>query len=42
LLNCALFNAFFLYKTLNTKRKIKYKTFLHEVARSCFELKESN
>jgi hypothetical protein len=32
LLNCALFIAFFVYKTLNTK--IKYKKFLREVARS--------
>ena len=33
LLNCALFNAFFVYRTLNTK-KVKYKNFLHEVGRS--------
>jgi len=30
LLNCVLFNAFFVYRTLNTK----YKNFLHEVGRS--------
>jgi hypothetical protein len=34
LINCALFNSFFEYKSLNTKRKTKYKKFLHEVARS--------
>jgi hypothetical protein len=34
LINCALFIAFFIYKTLNTQRKPKYKKFLHEVARS--------
>jgi hypothetical protein len=34
LLNCVLFNAFFVYRTLNTKR-VKYKNFLHEVGRSC-------
>jgi len=27
LLNCALFNAFFLYRTLNTNKKVKYKNF---------------
>jgi len=31
LLNCALFNV---YRTLNTKRKAKYKNFLQEVGRS--------
>ena len=34
LLNCALFNAFFVYRTLNTNKKVKYKSFLHEVGRS--------
>jgi len=34
LLNCALFNAFFVHRTLNTNKKIKYKNFLHEVGRS--------
>jgi len=34
LLNCALFNAFFVYMTLNTNKKVKYKNFLHEVGRS--------
>ena len=34
LLNCALFNAFFVYRTLNTNKKVKYKNFLHEVGRS--------
>jgi hypothetical protein len=33
LLNCALFNAFFVEKTLNTK-KVNYKNFLHKVGRS--------
>jgi hypothetical protein len=28
LLNCVLFNAFFMYRTLNTN-KMKYKNFLH-------------
>ena len=33
--NCALFNAFFVYKTLHThKKKIKCKNFLHKIARS--------
>ena len=31
LLNCALFNAFCVYKTLNTNKKVKYKNFLNEV-----------
>ena len=31
LLNCALFNAFCVYRTLNTNKKVKYKNFLHEV-----------
>ena len=34
LLNCALFNTFFVYRTLNTKKNIKYKNFLYEVGRS--------
>jgi len=34
LLNCALFNAFFVYRSLNTNKKVKYKNFLHEVGRS--------
>ena len=32
-LNCAHFNAFFVYRTLNTNKKVKYKNFLHEVGR---------
>jgi hypothetical protein len=34
LLNCTLFNAFFVYRTLNTNEKVKYKNFLYEVGRS--------
>jgi len=34
LLNCAVFNAFFVYRTLSTNKKVKYKNFLHEVGRS--------
>jgi len=34
LLNCALFSEFFVYRTLNTNKKGKYKNFLHEVGRS--------
>jgi len=34
LLTCALFNAFFVYRTLNRNKKVKYKNFLHEVGRS--------
>jgi len=34
LLNCALFNTIFVYRTLNTNKTIKYKNFLHEVGRS--------
>ena len=34
LLNWALFNTFFVYRTLNTNKKVKYKNFLHEVGRS--------
>jgi len=33
LLNCVLFNAFFVYRTVNTN-KVKYRKFLHEVGRS--------
>ena len=33
LLNCVLFNAFFVYRTLSTN-KVKYKNFLHELGRS--------
>jgi hypothetical protein len=33
LLNCALFNAFFEYRTV-TNKNVRYKNFLHEVARS--------
>jgi len=33
LLNCVIFNTFFVYRTLNTN-KVKYKNFLHEVGRS--------
>ena len=33
LLNCAPFNAFFVYRTLNTNEKVKYKNFLHKVGR---------
>ena len=34
LLNCALFNALFVHRTLNTNKKVKYKNFLHKVGRS--------
>ena len=34
LLNCALSNAFFVYRTLNTNKRVKYKNFLHKVGRS--------
>jgi hypothetical protein len=34
LLHCTLFNAFFVYRTLNTNKKVKYENFLHEVGRS--------
>ena len=34
LLNRALFNTFFVYRTLNTNIKVKYKNFLREVGRS--------
>ena len=46
LLNCAFFNAFFAYGTLNTNKKVKYKNSLHEVGRSWISkvqnLSESN
>jgi len=32
LLNCVLFNTFFVYRMLNTN-KVKYKNFLHELGR---------
>jgi hypothetical protein len=34
--NCALFNAFFVYRTLNTNKKVKYKykSSLHKAGRS--------
>jgi len=34
LLNYALFNTFFVYRTLNTNKKVKHKNFLHKVGRS--------
>ena len=34
LLNFALSNAFFVYRTLNTNKRAEYKNFLHEVGRS--------
>jgi len=34
MLNCALLNAYFVYRTLNTNKKLMYKNFLHKVARS--------
>ena len=34
LLNCALFSEFFIYRTLNANKKVKYKNFLHEIGRS--------
>jgi len=34
LLKCTLFNAFFVHRTLNTSKKVKYKNFLHEVGSS--------
>jgi hypothetical protein len=34
LLNYALFNAFYVYRTVNTNKKVKYSNFLHEVGRS--------
>jgi len=32
--NCALFNEFFVYRTLNKNKKVKYKNFLHYLGRS--------
>jgi len=32
--HCALFNTFFVYRALNTNKKVRYKNFLHEVGRS--------
>jgi hypothetical protein len=34
LLNCGIFNTFFVYRTLNTNEKVKYKNFLREVGSS--------
>jgi hypothetical protein len=34
LLNCALYNTFFVYRTLSTNKNVKYKYFLREVGRS--------
>jgi len=34
LLNCALFNAFVVYRTLDTNKTVKYKNLLYEVGRS--------
>ena len=34
LFNYALFNAFFVYRKLNTNKKVMHKNFLHEVGRS--------
>ena len=34
LLNCALLNAYFMYRTLNTNKKLMYKNFLHKVGGS--------
>ena len=34
LLNCMLRNAFFVYRTLNTNKKVKYKSSLHKAGRS--------
>jgi hypothetical protein len=34
LLNCAFFNAFFAYRTLNKNKKVKYKNSLHQGGRS--------
>jgi hypothetical protein len=41
--NCMLFNAFFIYKTLNKNWKTKYKTFLPELPKALdIHNKESN
>jgi len=34
MLNCALFKAFFVYRTLNTNKKVQYKNSLHKIGRS--------
>ena len=34
LLNCAIFNAFFVYRTLSTNKKVESKNFVHQVGRS--------
>ncbi|PNF28210.1 hypothetical protein B7P43_G07554, partial [Cryptotermes secundus] len=34
LINCAIFNSFFVYKNLNTDSKLKYKAFLINVAKA--------
>jgi hypothetical protein len=34
LLKCALFNTFFVYRTVNTNKKVMYKNFTHNVGRS--------
>jgi hypothetical protein len=34
LLNCVLCNAFFVYRTLNAHKKVKYKNFMRKVGRS--------
>ena len=34
LLNCAVFNIFFVYRTINTNKKVKYKNFLREVGKA--------
>jgi len=34
LLNCAIFSAFFVYRTLSTNKKAESKNFLHQVGRS--------
>jgi len=31
LLNCALFKAFFVYRTLNTNKKVKYNNFVRDI-----------
>ena len=41
LLNCALFNAFFVYRMLHTNKKVQYKNFPHEVGRSWISVVQS-
>jgi len=41
LLNCTLFNAFFVYRTVNTNKKVKYKNFLHGLGR-CWISEDQN